>query len=116
MKRGEIYWVNFEPARGAEANKTRPAVIVSNDALNRTTETRHRGVITVAPITSNTSRVLSFQVLVPASETSGLKSDSKIQAEQIRSVSYDMIGNRIGHLDPLLQRRLDNALRVHLDL
>lgn len=115
MKRGEIYWVNFEPARGAEATKTRPAVIVSNDALNRTTEHRHRGVI-VAPITSNTSRVLSFQVLVPAGETTGLKNDSKIQAEQIRSVSYDMIGNRIGHLDPQLQRRLDNALRVHLDL
>ncbi|MBR7829243.1 type II toxin-antitoxin system PemK/MazF family toxin [Actinospica sp. MGRD01-02] len=60
---------------------------------------RKRGAITVAPITSNTICVLSFQVLVPAGETSGLKSDSKIQAEQIRSVSFDMIGNRIGHLE-----------------
>ena len=79
MRRGDIYLVDLEPSRGSEANKKRPAVIVSNDAANRAAEKTGRGVVTVVPITSNIARVYPFQVFIPASG-SGLHADSKSQA------------------------------------
>jgi len=57
MRRGEIRLVNLDPIRGAEANKPRPAVIVSNDGANSTAQRLGRGVVTVVPATSNTERV-----------------------------------------------------------
>ena len=95
MRRGEIRLVDLDPVRGAEANKRRPGIIVSNDAANSTAERLTRGVVTVVPVTSNTSRVYPFQVLLRASET-GLQRDSKAQAEQVRSVAVERIGARVG--------------------
>ena len=115
MRRGEIVTVRFDPARGAEARKTRPAVVVSNDAANATATRLGRGVITVVPVTSSTSRVYPFQVLLPASRT-GLPRDSKAQAEQVRSVAVERVGPRIGQLPPALVAELDQALRLHLSL
>ncbi|WP_328586887.1 type II toxin-antitoxin system PemK/MazF family toxin [Tersicoccus phoenicis] len=107
--------MDFEPARGNEANKRRPAVVVSNDRANATSSRLGRGVVTVVPVTSNVSRVLSFQLLLLADET-GLPADSKAQAEQIRSVSVDRVGPVIGHLNQALTDQLDEAIRLHLDL
>ena len=64
MRRGEIRMVDLDPSRGAEANKYRPAVIVSNDGANTTAERLGRGVITVVPVTSNTANIYPFQVLL----------------------------------------------------
>jgi mRNA interferase MazF len=74
-----------------------------------------RGVITVVPVTSNTTRVYPFQVLLPARQT-GLPRDSKAQAEQVRSVDVERIGDRLGQLPNDLVTELDRALRVHLSL
>lgn len=115
MRRGEIVTVSLDPARGSEAAKTRPAVVVSNDAANATATRLGRGVVTVVPVTSNTARVYPFQVLLPADQT-GLSRDSKAQAEQVRSIAVERIGNRIGRLPPALITELDQALRVHLSL
>ena len=115
MRRGEIVTVSLDPARGSEAAKSRPAVVVSNDAANVTAARLGRGVVTVVPVTSNTARVYPFQVLLPADQT-GLTRDSKAQAEQVRSVAVERIGNRIGRLPPALVTELDQALRVHLSL
>lgn len=115
MRRGEICLVDLEPVRGSEANKRRPAVIVSNDGANISAERNGGGVVTVVPLTSNTSRVYPFQVLLPASE-SGLDRDSKAQAEQVRSVSYERVSERIGVVPPGLIFALDEALRLHLAL
>ena len=115
MRRGEIHWVDLDPVRGAEANKRRPAVIVSNDGANSTAQRLGRGLITVVPVTSNTDRVYPFQVLLDAAST-GLGQDSKAQAEQVRSVSVERIGSRIGVLRGDLQQSLDDALRLHLAL
>ena len=115
MRRGEIRLVDLEPVRGAEADKRRPAVIVSNDGANSTAERLGRGVITVVPVTSNTARVYPFQVLLDASST-GLEYDSKAQAEQIRSVAVERIGGRVGVLPATLLAALDEALRLHLAL
>jgi mRNA interferase MazF len=74
-----------------------------------------RGVITVVPITSNVRRVYPFQVLLDA-ESTGLTVDSKAQAEQIRSVAVERIGDRIGALSVELVHALDDAVRLHLAL
>ena len=115
MRRGEIVTVSLDPARGSEASKTRPAVIVSNDAANATATRLRRGVITVVPVTSNITRVYPFQVLLPAGQT-GLPRDSKAQAEQVRSVTVERIGKRVGQLPAALVTELDQALRIHLSL
>jgi mRNA interferase MazF len=115
MRRGEIVSVNFDPAQESEANKTRPAVIVSNDAANATATRLGRGVVTVVPVTSNITRIYPFQLLLPAHLT-GLPRDSKAQAEQIRSVSVDRVGGLLGQLPPALVTELDRALRVQLSL
>jgi len=115
MRRGEIVTVSLDPVRGSEASKTRPAVVVSNDAANATATRLRRGVITVVPVTSNTARIYPFQVLLPARQT-GLPRDSKAQAEQVRSVAVERIGRRVGELPASLITELDQALRVHLGL
>ena len=115
MRRGEIVTVNLDPARGSEASKIRPAVVVSNDAANATATRLGRGVVTVVPVTSNIARIYPFQVLLPAGQT-GLSRDSKAQAEQIRSVAVERIGTRVGQLPAALITELDQALRVHLSL
>ena len=107
--------VDLEPARGSEANTRRPAVIVSNDGANATAEALGRGTLTVVPVTSRTSHVYPFQVLLPAHRT-GMPRDSKAQAEQVRSVSVERIGKVVGRLPDDLERRLDDALRLHLAL
>lgn len=115
MRRGEIRVVDLDPVRGNETNKTRPAVVVSNDAANATAARLGRGVITVVPVASNTGRIYPFQVLLPA-EVTGLPRDSKAQAEQVRSIAAECVGRRLGALPAALIRELDEALRVHLAL
>ena len=115
MRRGEIWQVDLDPARGNEANKRRPAVIVSNDRANATAGRLGRGVITLVPITSNVANVYPFQVRLTAA-TSGLAVHSKAQAEQVRSVSVERLLRRIGRVLPNELDQLDEALRLHLQL
>lgn len=115
MRRGDIVSVDFDPAQRLEVNKTRPAVVVSNDAANATATRLGRGVVTVVPVTSNITRVYPFQVLLPSHQT-GLPRDSKAQAEQVRSVSVERVGGHLGQLPAALVAELDRALRVHLGL
>lgn len=115
MRRGEICEIDLDPARGAEAGKRRSAVIVSNDAANLTAERLGRGVITVVPVTSNVARVYPFQVLIRAAAT-GLRHDSKAQAEQVRSVAVERVGARLGIVPQAIMLEIDEALRLHLGL
>ena len=115
MRRGEIRLVDLEPVRGSEADKQRPAVIVSNDGANVTAERLGRGVITVVPVTSNVTRVYPFQILLDAAST-GLDVDSKAQAEQVRSIAVERVGPILGRLPADLVNELDEALRLHLAL
>lgn len=115
MRRGEVRLVDLDPSSGSEADKRRPAVIVSNDGANATAERLGRGVVTVVPVTSNLAKVHPFQVLLDAAST-GLDRDSKAQAEQVRSVDVQRIGALLTVLDPDLVAALDEALRLHLAL
>jgi len=115
VQRGEIFLVNLDPAKSGEANKQRPAVVVSNDGANMSAERSGHGIITVVPVTSNITRVYPFQVLLPA-ELTGLAVDSKAQAEQVRSISINRLGAAIGEVPHTLMEELDEALRLHLAL
>jgi mRNA interferase MazF len=115
MRRGDVVWVDLDPARGSEASKRRPAVVVSNDGANRMAESLGRGVVTLVPITSQTAKIYPFQVLLPASSC-GLPKASKAQAEQIRSVAVQRIRAGAGRLSPPLLADLDQAIRLHLAL
>lgn len=115
MRRGEIYLIAFDPVRGPESNKTRPGVIVSNEAANRVADRTGRGVVTVVPVTSNMSRIFPFQVELRAAEC-GLAIGSKAQAEQVRAVAVERLGRRVGRLPAGVLSQLDDALRTHLAL
>jgi mRNA interferase MazF len=115
MRRGDVVWVDLDPARGSEASKRRPAVVVSNDGANRTAQSLRRGVVTVVPVTTSTDQVYPFQVLLPA-RSCGLSKESKAQAEQVRSVAMQRIGDRAGRLTGELLAELDDAIRLHLGL
>lgn len=109
MKRGEIWFADLNPTRGSEAAKHRPVLIVSNNANNRASST-----ITILPITSNVTRVYPFEVLLTAAEC-GLPKDSKVQAQQIRTIAKERItGNVIGKLDKEKSLAVDAAIRLHL--
>ena len=108
MTRGEVYWVDLDPAVGSEANKRRPCVIVSRNASNRAATT-----LTVVPITSSVERIYPFDVFLEAV----LEHPSKVQANQIRTVSKErLVGPPIARLPDTLTYELDAALRLHLDL
>ena len=111
MRRGDIYFAELSPTVGSEINKRRPVLIVSNNANNRAANT-----ITVLRITSNTSPVRPFEVLVRAEQT-GLPKDSKVLAQQIRTLSKARVAPRkMGGLDQALMQQVDAAIRLHLAL
>ncbi|HET7328444.1 MAG TPA: type II toxin-antitoxin system PemK/MazF family toxin [Nocardioidaceae bacterium] len=115
MLRGEIRLADLDPVSGSEDNKRRPAVIVSNDRANSIAARLGRGAITVVPALSNTDRIFPFQALLSAAAT-GLRQDSKAQAEQVRSIAVERLGAVLGRAPANVMAQLDDALRLHLQL
>jgi mRNA interferase MazF len=110
IKRGEVFLVNFDPTLGAEAKKTRPAVVVSND-INNT----HSPIVSISPITSNVTKVYSFEVEIP-SGVGGLKSRSKIMVNQTRAVDKIRLIKRLGPLSEKIMLDINQALKLNYDL
>lgn len=111
MRRGEIYYANLDPTVGSETNKRRPVLIVSNNANNRAAET-----VTVLPITSNVNRVYPFEVKFEPTD-SGLPKPSKVQAQQIRTISKQRLSKEcIGTLSSDMMQLVDMAMKLHLSL
>jgi mRNA interferase MazF len=111
MKRGEIYYATLDPSIGSETAKRRPVLIVSNDLNNQAATT-----VTIVPITSNVTKVYPFEVLLQPSD-SGLPKPSKVQAQQIRTISKQCIrGNIINSLKKPLMQLIDAAIKLHLAL
>ena len=109
MKRGEIYYANLSPTVGSEMDKRRPVLIVSNDINNRAATT-----VTILPITSNISRVYPFEVLLNP-DNSSLPKPSKVQAQQVRTISKQRIeGEPVGTLSEELMQLVNAALKLHL--
>ncbi len=110
IKRGEVFLVNFDPILGAEAKKTRPALVVSNDINNQ-----HSPIISISPITSNVTRVYSFEVEVP-SGSGGLRTPSKVMVNQTRAVDKVRLIRKLGRLPEKIMLEVDRALKLHYDL
>lgn len=106
MKRGEVWWVNFDPSRAGEIRKKRPAVIVSNDAANK-----HLNRVQIVPLTSKTDRIYPSEALVTIDGKEG-----KAMADQLATVSKLRLSKRIGVLSPEDLAKVGEAIRVQLDL
>ncbi len=104
------FWVNFDPAVGSEVKKVRPAVVVSNNINNE-----YSPIVSIAPITSNVTRVYSFEVEIPAG-TAGLTSLSKIMVNQTRAVDKIRLVKLIGVLPTLFMTQIKVALKLHYDI
>lgn len=115
MRRGDIWLFDLEPVRGAEASQVRPVVIVSNDGANQAALRSGMGVVTAVPLTTNTQRVMSFQVLLDPGVT-GLRVPSKAQTEQVRAMSVARAVRHVGRVPVSTMDSLDEALRRHLAL
>jgi len=106
MKRGEVWWVNFDPAVGGEIRKQRPAVIVSNDAANK-----YLNRVQVVPLTSQVGRVYPSEAVV---SLGGRR--SKVMADQLTTVSKLRLINRVGELSAGDMQKVERAIRVQLGL
>ena len=106
MKRGDVWWVEFDPAVGSEVRKTRPAVIVSNDAANR-----NLARVVVIPLTSNTDRQYPGEALVSVDGQS-----SKAMADQIMAADKARLKSQLGVVGKADMLAVEDAIRVHLGL
>ena len=104
--------MEFDPARGHEIQKTRPALIIQNDIGNKSSL-----VTIVAAITSKLSPVpFPVEVVVSPTKWNGLTAVSAIKLGQIRSVDRQRLVKRVGALDPATMRKVDEALKISLGL
>jgi mRNA interferase MazF len=106
MKRGEVWWVNFEPAVGGEIKKQRPVVIVSNDAANR-----NLARVVVVPLASNVVRHYPGEALVDVDGRPG-----KAMADQIMAADKARLKSRLGALSKPDMRAVEDAILVHLGM
>jgi mRNA interferase MazF len=106
MKRGEVWWVNFEPSIGGEIRKKRPAIIVSNDAANK-----YLNRVQFVPLTSKTDELYPSEAYVTVAGKKG-----KAMADQLATVSKLRLSKRIGILSAEDMKGIMDAIKVQLDL
>lgn len=111
LRRGDVVLVRLDPAEGSEIRKTRPAVVLSNDAACRAD-----AVLQVVPVTGLPERALRpYEALVGAG-TSGLAKTSRAVANQIRTIARGRVLERLGALTPVELQALERAVAIQLGL
>jgi len=106
MKRGEVWWVAFDPSIGGEIQKTRPAVIVSNNASNKALNR-----VQVIPLTSNTGKLYPCEAFIKVRGT-----PSKAMADQLTTVSKLRLKNFIDLLSTDDMGAIESIIKLQLDL
>ncbi|MGH2773121.1 MAG: type II toxin-antitoxin system PemK/MazF family toxin [Actinomycetota bacterium] len=106
MVRGDVYWINFEPALGGEIRKRRPAVIVSNNAANKVANR-----IQVVPLSTNVRRIGSWEARVSAAGRS-----HKAMADQIRTIARERVLDKYGSISGKDMAAVERAIKVQLGL
>jgi mRNA interferase MazF len=110
MKRGEIWLINLDPTIGAEIRKTRPAVIVSSDALGKLP------LSVIVPITDwkDNYSIASWMIQVKPTSGNGLSKVSSADCFQVRSVSQTRFVKKLGILKPDIMREIVGGLSLVL--
>ncbi len=106
MKRGEVWWVEFDTSVGSEIRKTRPAVIVSNDSANR-----NLARVIVIPLTTNTSRQYPGEALISVAGKPG-----KAMADQIMAADKARLKTLLGSLSKEDMLKVEDAIQVQLGM
>jgi mRNA interferase MazF len=106
LKRGEVYWLAFDPSVGGEIQKTRPAVVVSNDAANTAL---NRAL--VVPLSSQISKVYPGEALVQLNGET-----RKAMADQLTTASKQRFRSRLGKLSDEDMERLENSILLQLGM
>lgn len=108
VRRGDVYVVDFNPARGSEISKARPAVVIQNDIGNR-----HNSTVIVAAISTGETARFRVNVEVKAPE-GGLRNNSLVYLHQILTVDKSRLGRRLGRLSQRTMMKIDEAIRISL--
>ena len=109
IRRGRCYLAALDPAIGHEISKTRPVVVVSNDKNNE-----FSGTVTILPVTSkNLQKIYPFEVFLNQGEAN-LPKDSKVKADQIRTLDKKRLVKFIGTLNDNQMEKVDKATKIHL--
>ena len=107
IERGQVYWVELDPTRGAELAKTRPCVVLSASEINQ-----HRKTVVVIPLT--TSSAPATPPLLIAVPSAG--ANSKARIEHIRAVDKSRLQRQIGMLGAHDMKAIEDGLRRVLRL
>ncbi|MFY9562024.1 MAG: type II toxin-antitoxin system PemK/MazF family toxin [Terriglobales bacterium] len=105
-RRGEVWWVSFDPSLGGEIQKTRPALILSNNAANAVLNR-----VTVVPLTSQTAKVYPAEALVTLNGE-----QRKAMADQIMTAAKQRLQDRIGNLSPADMLQVEKAVLLQLGI